>query len=209
MKSKTTWLIVSCLIIVALLIASCTPVVNEKEGPSTPTKPEQPLTTDQLPEITLDDAVTILNVHSILPNSFGHMAQVGEASVSALLDIGKSVMFIEGQLPSLSAEGEVIESRPWCEIQGVLWIVDSDTAQRVSVADALGEYGLDGYPVDLGMSAEALLHGGDGSGLDFLMIKYGRVFVVLISWYSHPRDNYVSLVDLGQVIVERLSEYAQ
>ena len=208
--NKYLFLLTICIIVISLILPGCDgDVVNEDEL-SAPNNPEKPLTTDQLPELTLDDAATILNVYPILPNTFRHNSQVGEASVSDLLGTGsKSEMFIEGQLPSLSAEGEVIETRPWCQIQGVLWVVDSDTAERVSIVDAMEEYGLDGHSVDLGMQAESLLNGGDGSGLDFLMIKYGRVFVVLISWYSHPRDSYVSIIDLGKVIVERIGKYTQ
>ena len=110
----TIWIIV-----ISLILPGCDGGVVDRDELSTPTNLEKPLTTDKLPELTLDDAATILNIYPILPNTFKHNSQVGEASVSDLLGTGsKSEMFIEGQLPSLSAEGEVIETRPWCQIQG-------------------------------------------------------------------------------------------
>jgi len=207
---KCSFLFIIYIVVISLILSGCGDVATDKDELFAPPSPEESLITDHLPEVTLNDATTILNVYPVLPNTFRHNSQVSEASVSGLLGTSsKSEIFIEGQLPSLSAEGEVIETRPWCQIQGILWVVDSDTAEAVSIVDAMEEYGLDGSPVNLGMQAEALLSGGDGSGLDFLMIKYGRVFVVLVSWYSHPRDNYVSVIDLGKVIVERISRYDQ
>ena len=62
--------------------------------------------------------------------------------------------------------------------------------------------------VDVGSGSTAAGYGVSGSGLEFLMIKYQNVFVLITAWYSHPQKDYVALSPLGITIAERLNNYA-
>jgi hypothetical protein len=157
------------------------------------------------PKLVLDDATHIFDFSMELPTDFSGGAAAGEAAISDLLGVGSVPIYFQ--------QGVVLEEWPWCQIQCILWVVDEEVAEQVSVEEALSEYGLgdslESRYVNLGESVEAILYGGDCSGLDFLMLKYGRVYILINSWYSHPRDECISLVDLGEVVVERLKEYSQ
>jgi hypothetical protein len=157
-------------------------------------------------KITVGDAEAIFDLRSELPTGFSFSAG-GEAMPSDLLGVGSPSYFL-----SQGAVGEIGKG-DWYQIQCALWVVGEDTASQISVEDALGEYGLVGLPethsVSLGSSVDAVLYGDDCSGFDFLMLKYGKVFALINAWYTHPRDDCISLIDLGEVIVQRLSEYSQ
>ncbi len=154
------------------------------------------------PELTLDDAVDIFDFSAELPSDYKFSTSGGETMTSDLLGVSSISIFY--------VQGVILEEWPWCEIQCMFWIVDDEVAEQVSAEEALDEYNLDSpiVNVDLGESVEAVLYGGGCSGLDFLMIKYGKVYILMDSWYSHPRDKCISLTDLGEVVVQRLNEYS-
>lgn len=162
------------------------------------------------PELTLADAADIFNLTNELPSGFSFSGG-SEAETSDLLGIGSPSYFL--------VRGTVIDSNglpgtDWYEIQCILWIVDEATATQVNIADIAATW-WDTQSVDIDASVDALLYIDDFSdedttkGLESLILKYNRVFIKISVGYVFPSGGeYVSLVDLGKAIVERLKEYS-
>lgn len=148
---------------------------------------------------TLADAPTILDLSAELPRDFTSRYS-SEPSESDLLGVGSGSQF--------HTRGTILITRPWCQVQLILWVVDPEVAQNTSVEKALAEYHLTGNRIDVGNEAEAIKDGDYGDGFEFLIIKYRNAYVIMNSWYSHPEDEYVEMIELANVIVERLIGYS-
>jgi hypothetical protein len=72
----------------------------------------------------------------------------------------------------------------------------------------LAEYHGTGNHIDVGNKADAIKEGDYGSGVESIVIKYRNAYVVMMSFYSHPQDEYVDMIPLAKAIVERLSGYS-
>jgi uncharacterized repeat protein (TIGR02543 family) len=154
---------------------------------------------EQLPKLTLADATAILNLSSELPGGFTSSYD-SKPTESNLLGTGSGSQF--------HSKGTVFVTKEWCQIQLILWIVDDEIARSTSVEEVLAEYHLTGDHIDVGNEAEAIKNGDYGSGFEFLVIKYQNAYVVMNSWYSHPQDEYVDMIELAKVIAQRLTEYS-
>lgn len=154
---------------------------------------------EELPKLTLADATTILNLSSELPREF--TSEYGSTPTeSNLLGTGSGSQF--------HTKGTIFVTEEWCQIQLILWVVDDEIAQSTSVEEALAEYHLTGDRIDVGEGADGIKNGDYGSGLEFLVIKYQNAYVVMNSWYTHPQDEYVEMIELAKVIVQRLTQYS-
>jgi hypothetical protein len=182
-KKKLAGIIIACTIVIVVVIVL---VIS-------------PLMHTPKPKLTLADAPEVLNLTSELPPGFSG-SYSSEPLESNLLGIGSGSQF--------HTRGAVAETPPWYEIQLVLWVVDNEVAQNTSVEEVLAEYHATGERVDVGNNADAIKEGDYGSGLESIVIKYQNAYVVMISWYSHPQDDYVDMIQLAQAIVERLSGYS-
>jgi hypothetical protein len=154
---------------------------------------------EELPKLTLADPSKVLDLSSQLPSGFAG-SYSSELQESDLLGTGSGSQFY--------TRGTVLVTNPWYQIQLILWVVDNEVAQNTSVEEVLAEYHLTGDHITVGNNADAIKNGDYGSGLEFLVIKYQNAYVVMNSWYSHPQDEYVDMIQLAKVIVERLSGYS-
>jgi hypothetical protein len=158
------------------------------------------------PKFTLADVPTLLNLSADLPSTFNASYNNSTASGLSLDLLGTSngsEFLISGTVLNNSA--------PWCQIQCTLWVAPSSTTSQVSASDALADLSASLTPiniVEVGNGSTAAGYGVYGSGLEFLMIKYQNVFVLINSFYSHPQSDYVALGPLGITIAERLDNYA-
>jgi len=164
----------------------------------TPSSTSKPTPTPEISKLKLADASTVLNLSSELPSTF-RSSYNSTATVSELLGTGSGSEYL--------SRGTALGTPPWYQIQCILWIVDTNTAQQVSVEAALGGYGLTGDRVDVGNDATAIKTGELGSGVEFLILKYQNVFVMINSFYSHPQSEYIPLIPLALAMVERLEAY--
>ena len=154
---------------------------------------------EELPKLTLADATAILNLSSELPREFSSNYDLTPTE-SNLLGTGSGSQF--------HSKGTVLVTEEWCQIQLILWVVDDEIAQSTSVEEVLAEYHFTGDRIDVSNEADAIKNGDYGSGLEFLVIKYQNAYVVMNSWYPHPQDEYVEMIELSKVIVQRLAEYS-
>jgi hypothetical protein len=141
--------------------------------------PPQPTLGPDSQTITLASAPRLFS--SILPSDFKNTTS-GTTEDSSLLGIGSSEYFTEGELLSLG--------KPWCQVQYILWVVDNNIAQQVTAEDILREYGLQGNVINLEDSSEAILSSEECSGINFLVIRYGRVFVMIDSFYCYLQKDF-------------------
>ena len=148
--------------------------------------------------LKLTDASKVLDLSTELPSTF-RSSYNSTAAVSELLGTGSGSEYL--------SRGTILGASPWYQIQCILWIVDMDTAQQVSVEEALDEYGLTGYHVDLVNNATAIVNGSLGCGFEVLILKYENVFVLIDSFYSHPQSEYIQLIPLAEAMVNRLGAY--
>ena len=168
------------------------PQALEPPEPDVNTSSESPMSTEdpesEPPQPTLGpDYQTITSAtapqlfSSMLPSGFKHTTS-GTIEESNLLGVGNSEYFTEGESLSL---GE-----PWCQVQFILWVVDYDIAQEITAEDILVEYGLQGQFIDLEDSCEAIVSSEECLGINFLVIKYGRVFVLIDSFYCDLQKDF-------------------
>lgn len=154
---------------------------------------------EAIPKLTLADATKVFALSSELPSGFaGNYSS--RPSESDLLGTGSGSQFY--------IRGTVLETPPWYQIQLILWVVGNEVAQNTSVEDVLAEYHLAGNHIDVGDDADGVKNGNYGDGVEFVVIKYQNAYVVMNSWYSHPQDEYVDMIQLAKAIVKRLSGYS-
>lgn len=180
-RKKTLGIVGACVITIIVIVAVIIAVPTTK--------------------LTLADAPQILDLSSELPPGF---TSSYSAEPTELDPLGT------GSGRQLHTRGYVLSPlNPWYQIELRLWLADRRVAQDTSVEDILAKLGVTGDRVDVGSGAEAIKHGEHGSGLEILVIKCQYAYVVMLFYYSHPQDEYVPMIPLARVVVERLIEHSR
>ena len=172
----------------AVIIAGCSVIIVVAVVMAVPTT-----------KLTLGDAPQILDLSSELPVEF-------TSSYSAEpIELGRLGTGSGQQFHTRGHVGSPLS--PWYQIQLALWVVDRKVAQDTSVEDILAQFHVTGDRVDVGGGAEAIKYGEQGGGLEILVIRCQYAYVVMLFWYSHPQDEYVPMIPLARVVVERLIDH--
>ena len=215
MKKKTIWLMVSCLMVTALLLASCAAAEVEEEAipEVTPSK-----------KITLDDSPIVLDLLPLLPTGFERLDAASEGMSNKDMGLG----------PDFSEVEVALNEEPYQAIFTYLTICESRIEQAASDAffkddemvESMIVENIKAGAAEEGVEADvivdithpqlgdlAMLGKGTMSafcvymGYDMLVFKVNTVYVFIISMYLSA-DNE-SLLPIGKEIAHRINMYSQ
>lgn len=215
MKKKTIWLIVSCLMVGALLLASCGPAAVEEEvvPEVTPSK-----------KITLDDSPIVLDLLPLLPTGFERLDAASEGMSNKDMELGPDfgeveVFLNEEPYQVIFAYLGIFESRI-DQASSDAFLKDDEMVESMIIENikaGAAEEGVEADVVvdithpqlgDLAMLGKGTMSAfGVYMGYDMLVFKVNKVYVFIMSIYLS--DDNESLLPIGKEIAHRINMYSQ